>query len=375
MFPLPAVPELGVAEGFDFFLEDRIGLGHNRLMEVMGDFLRKANSDPRLTMVRHNGMDDVPLLELEIDYDKARAMGVSNTDINNTLSIAFGSSYVNDFMDRGRIKKVYVQGDADSRGEQADIAKWHVRNNKGELVAFDAFASIKWGVGAGRLERFNAVDAVNIQGQPRPGYSSGEAMKAVEEILAQMPKGYSIEWNALSSQERAAGNNAAPLYAISLLVVFLALAALYESWTIPIAVILVVPLGVLGALGLTALTGRENDVYFQVGLLTTVGLVAKNAILIVEFARDLYDSGRDLLEAVVEAVRLRLRPILMTSIAFGLGVFPLAVATGAGAGAQSAIGIAVLGGMLTGTFLCIFFVPVFFVLINKIFGRKRLKKG
>lgn len=374
VFPLPAVPELGVAEGFDFFLEDRTGLGHDRLMEVMGDFLRKANSDPRLTMVRHNGMDDVPLLELEVDYDKARAMGISNTDINNTLSIAFGSSYVNDFMDRGRIKKVYVQGDANSRGEQADIAKWHVRNNKGELVSFDAFSSIKWGVGAGRLERFNAVDAVNIQGQPRPGYSSGEAMKAVEEILAQMPKGYSIEWNALSYQERAAGNNAAPLYAISLLVVFLALAALYESWTIPIAVILVVPLGVLGALGLTAMTGRENDVYFQVGLLTTVGLVAKNAILIVEFARDLYDSGRDLLEAVVEAVRLRLRPILMTSIAFGLGVFPLAVATGAGAGAQSAIGIAVLGGMLTGTFLCIFFVPVFFVLINKIFGRKRLTK-
>lgn len=240
-------------------------------------------------------------------------------------------------------------------------------------MPFSAFSKTSWGFGAGRLERYNAVDAVNIQGQPAPGYSSGEAMQAIEEILAQMPNGYSIEWTGLSYQEKVAGGNAAPLYAISLLVVFLALAALYESWSIPVAVILVVPLGVLGALGLTAITGRENDVYFQVGLLTTVGLVAKNAILIVEFARDLYDKGTDVLEAVVEAVRLRLRPILMTSIAFGLGVFPLAVATGAGAGAQSAIGIAVLGGMITGTFLCIFFVPVFFVVVTKIFGRKRLE--
>ena len=374
IFPLPAVPELGVAEGFDFYLQDRNGIGHDRLVEVMDEFIQKANQDPRLSMVRHNGMSDVPMLQLDIDYGKARALGLSDTDINNTVSIAFGSSYVNDFLDRGKIKKVYVQADGVARGDEADIAKWHVRNNEGKLVPFSAFSTTKWTFGAGRLERYNAIDAVNIQGQPASGYSSGQAMQAIEEILEQMPQGYSIEWTGLSYQEKIASGNAAPLYAISLLVVFLALAALYESWSIPVAVILVVPLGILGALGLTALTGRENDVYFQVGLLTTVGLVAKNAILIVEFARDLYDSGTDVLEAVVEAVRLRLRPILMTSIAFGLGVLPLAVANGAGAGAQSAIGIAVLGGMLTGTFLCIFFVPVFFVMITKIFGRKKVEK-
>ncbi len=373
VFPLPSVPELGVAEGFDFYLEDRNGSGHARLEEVMNEFIIKANQDPRLSMVRHNGMSDVPMLVLDIDYGKARSLGLSDTDINNTLTIAFGSSYVNDFIDREKIKKVYVQGEGFARGDEKDIGKWHVRNNEGKLVPFSAFSKTSWGFGAGRLERYNAVDAVNIQGQPAPGYSSGEAMQAIEEILAQMPNGYSIEWTGLSYQEKVAGGNAAPLYAISLLVVFLALAALYESWSIPVAVILVVPLGVLGALGLTAITGRENDVYFQVGLLTTVGLVAKNAILIVEFARDLYDKGTDVLEAVVEAVRLRLRPILMTSIAFGLGVCPLAVATGAGAGAQSAIGIAVLGGMITGTFLCIFFVPVFFVVVTRIFGRKRIE--
>ena len=374
IFPLPAVPELGVAEGFDFYLQDRNGIGHDRLVEVMDEFIQKANQDPRLSMVRHNGMSDVPMLQLDIDYGKARALGLSDADINNTVSIAFGSSYVNDFLDRGKIKKVYVQADGVARGDEADIAKWHVRNNEGKMVPFSAFSTTKWTFGAGRLERYNAIDAVNIQGQPAAGYSSGQAMQAIEEILEQMPQGYSIEWTGLSYQEKIASGNAAPLYAISLLVVFLALAALYESWSIPVAVILVVPLGILGALGLTALTGRENDVYFQVGLLTTVGLVAKNAILIVEFARDLYDSGTDVLEAVVEAVRLRLRPILMTSIAFGLGVLPLAIANGAGAGAQSAIGIAVLGGMLTGTFLCIFFVPVFFVLITKIFGRKKIEK-
>lgn len=374
VFPLPAVPELGVAEGFDFYLEDRNGAGHARLTEVMNEFIIKANQDPRLSMVRHNGMDDVPMLVLDIDYGKARSLGLSDSDINNTLTIAFGSSYVNDFIDREKIKKVYVQGEGSARGDETDIAKWHVRNNEGKLVPFSAFSKTSWSFGAGRLERYNAVDAVNIQGQPAPGYSSGEAMQAIEEILTQMPAGYSIEWTGLSYQEKVAGGNAAPLYAVSLLVVFLALAALYESWSIPVAVILVVPLGVLGALGLTAITGRQNDVYFQVGLLTTVGLVAKNAILIVEFARDLYDKGTDVLEAVVEAVRLRLRPILMTSIAFGLGVCPLAVATGAGAGAQSAIGIAVLGGMLSGTFLCIFFVPVFFVVITRIFGRKKLEQ-
>lgn len=370
-FPLPAVPELGVAEGFDFYLQDRGGKGHDNLMQVMNQFLAAANADPRLTQVRHNGMADTPMLQINVDYGKARAMGVSDTSINSTLNSALGSSYVNDFMDQGRLKKVYIQGKEDSRGEIEDIGKWHVRNTAGEMVPFTAFSTVEWTYGSPRLERFNALDAVNIQGSPAAGISSGQAMDAVEEIMKTMPPGYSIEWNGVSYQERVAGSNAGPLYAISLLVVFLALAALYESWSIPVAVILVVPLGVLGALALTWICGKENDVYFQVGLLTTVGLVAKNAILIVEFARELYESGMEALAAVVEAVRLRLRPIVMTSLAFGLGVVPLALAHGAGAGAQSAIGVAVLGGMLTGTFLCIFFVPVFYALIIQVFSKKK----
>lgn len=372
VFQLPAVPELGVADGFDFYLQDRSGKGHEALMAVMGEFLGKANTDPRLRQVRHNGMADSPMIQLDVDYEKARTLGVSETQINSTLNAAFGSSYVNDFMDQGRLKKVYVQGIADARGEEADLAKWYVKSSlTGEMVPFSSFITTNWTFGSPRLDRFNAIDAVNIQGSPAPGVSSGEAMQAVEEILKTLPPGYSIEWNGVSYQERVAGSNAAPLYALSILVVFLALAALYESWTIPIAVILVVPTGVVGALALTWICGKENDVYFQVGLLTTVGLVAKNAILIVEFARDLHEQGREVLAAVVEAVRLRLRPILMTSLAFGLGVLPLALASGAGAGAQSAIGVAVLGGMLTGTFLCIFFVPAFFVLVTRLFsGRK-----
>ena len=370
-FPLPAVPELGVAEGFDFYLQDRSGKGHDNLMQVMNQFLAAANADPRLTQVRHNGMADTPMLQVNVDYGKARAMGVSDTTINSTLNSALGSSYVNDFMDQGRLKKVYIQGKEDNRGEIEDIGKWHVRNNAGEMVPFSSFMTVEWTYGSPRLERFNALDAVNIQGSPAAGVSSGQAMDAVEEIMKTLPPGYSIEWNGVSYQERVAGSNAGPLYAVSLLVVFLALAALYESWSIPVAVILVVPLGVLGALALTWICGKENDVYFQVGLLTTVGLVAKNAILIVEFARELYESGMDALAAVVEAVRLRLRPIVMTSLAFGLGVVPLALAHGAGAGAQSAIGVAVLGGMLTGTFLCIFFVPVFYALIIQIFSKKK----
>ena len=371
VFPLPAVPELGTAEGFDFYLQDRGGQGHDRLMEVMDMFLAKANADPRLVQVRHNGMADAPMLQVNVDYDKARALGVSEAQINTTLNAAFGSAYVNDFMDQGRLKKVYIQGNADSRGSVEDIARWYAKSSSGEMVPFSSFTTSEWTFGSPRLERFNALDAVNIQGSPAPGVSSGEAMKIIEDILAEMPHGYSIEWNGVSYQERVAGRNAAPLYALSVLVVFLALAALYESWSIPVAVILVVPLGVLGALGLTWVTGKENDVYFQVGLLTTVGLVAKNAILIVEFARDLVDEGKEVLDAVVEAVRLRLRPILMTSLAFGLGVLPLATASGAGAGAQSAIGVAVLGGMLAGTFLCVFFVPAFYVLIVRIFGSKK----
>ena len=370
-FPLPAVPELGVAEGFDFYLQDRGGKGHDNLMQVMNQFLAAANADPRLTQVRHNGMADTPMLQVNVDYGKARAMGVSDSTINSTLNSALGSSFVNDFMDQGRLKKVYIQGKEDSRGEIEDIGKWHVRNSAGEMVPFSSFMTVEWTYGSPRLERFNALDAVNIQGSPAAGVSSGQAMDAVEEIMKTLPPGYSIEWNGVSYQERVAGSNAGPLYAVSLLVVFLALAALYESWSIPVAVILVVPLGVLGALALTWICGKENDVYFQVGLLTTVGLVAKNAILIVEFARELYESGMDALAAVVEAVRLRLRRIVLWSLAFGLGVVPLALAHGAGAGAQSAIGVAVLGGMLTGTFLCIFFVPVFYALIIQIFSKKK----
>ena len=346
MFQLPAVPELGVADGFDFFLQDRSGQGHDRLMQVMNEFLAKANADPRLRQVRHNGMPDAPMVQLNVDYEKARTLGVSESQINTTLNAAFGSSYVNDFMDQGRLKKVYVQGIPDSRGEEADLAKWHVKSSiSGQMVPFSSFVTTSWTSGSPRLDRFNAIDAVNIQGSPAPGVSSGEAMQAIEEILQQMPHGYSIEWNGVSYQERVAGSNAAPLYALSVLVVFLALA----TW----------------------ICGKENDVYFQVGLLTTVGLVSKNAILIVEFARDLHDQGQELLASVVEAVRLRLRPILMTSLAFGLGVLPLAMASGAGAGAQSAIGVAVLGGMITGTFLCIFFVPAFFVLVTRIFSGKK----
>lgn len=371
VFPLPAVPELGVAEGFDFYLQDRSGQGHEKLMEVLGMFLKKANSDPRLVQVRHNGMADSPMIQVNVDYDKARALGVTDSQINTTLNAAFGSAYVNDFMDRGRLKKVYVQGVEDARAELTDLSKWYVKSSSGKMVPFGSFVSTEWSYGSPRLDRFNAIEAVNIQGSPAEGVSSGQAMQIIEDILAEMPHGYSIEWNGVSYQERVAGSNAAPLYALSILVVFLALAALYESWSIPVAVIMVIPLGVLGALGLTWLTGKENDVYFQVGLLTTVGLVAKNAILIVEFARELVESGWEELKAVVEAVRLRLRPILMTSLAFGLGVLPLALASGAGAGAQSAIGVAVLGGMITGTFLCIFFVPVFYVLILRIFGKKK----
>ena len=371
LFPLPAVPELGVADGFDFFIQDLSGQGHAKLMEVRNAFLAEAAKDPRLTMVRHNGMDDTAQMNLNIDRQKLSALGLSIANVNSTISTALGGTYVNDFMDRGRIKQVWVQGQMDSRMQPKDLERWHVKNATGEMVPLSSFMTTSWSYGSPRLERFNGLAAVNIQGSPAAGVSSGEAMAAVEEIAARVfPHGYGISWNGLSYQEREAGSNAAPLYGISLLVVFLCLAALYESWSIPAAVILVVPCGVVGALGLTYALGMNNDVYFQVGLLTTVGLVSKNAILIVEFAKDLMAEGADAVHAALEAVRLRLRPILMTSLAFGLGVLPLAMAHGAGSGAQNAIGVGVLGGMMTGTFLCIAFVPVFYVLIAGI-GRKK----
>ena len=367
-FPPPAVPELGIADGFDIYLQAAAGQGHDELMQVRNQFLGMGNAHPHLTAVRPNGMEDTPQLHLEIDTEKARALGVSISSINSTLSTAWGSTYVNDFLDRGRVKKVYVQGDSQFRPHPEDLGKWYVKNDQGEMVPFSAFSSTSWVYGAQRLERFNGLPSVNIQGNPASGYSSGDALAAVAEIAQDLPAGYSIAYTGVSYQERESSGQAAPLYALSILVVFLCLAALYESWSIPIAVIMVIPMGVIGALGLTGLVGLNNDIYFQVGLVTTIGLVSKNAILIVEFAKDLHDSGEDIVHAALDAVRLRLRPIVMTSLAFGLGVLPLALANGAGSGAQNAIGWGVLGGMITGTFLCVLFVPIFYVLIMRVSG-------
>jgi multidrug efflux pump len=372
VFPPPPMPELGVADGFDFYIEDSTGGSHDRLMELMNEFIAKANADPRLQMVRHNGMSDTTQLRMNIDYEKVSALNLDISTVNTAIATALAGSYVNDYVDRGRIKQVWVQGNAGSRMQPRDILKWHVRNTDGEMVPLSAFVSFEWTSGSPQLERFNGLAAVNIQGSPRQGVSSGEAMNACEEILKEVfPAGYEIAWNGVSYQEKAAGSNSASLYALSLLVVFLCLAALYESWSVPIAVLLVVPCGVVGALGLTGLMGMSNDVYFQIGLLTTIGLVSKNAILIVEFAKSFVEQGQDPIHAAEEAVRVRLRPILMTSLAFGLGVFPLTIAHGAGAGAQNAIGVAVLGGMLCGTILCIMFVPVFYVLVSGLSGNAR----
>ena len=376
VFPLPAVPELGVADGFDFFIQDGSGQGHAALVKVMNDFLREANADPRLRQVRHNGMADTAQMRIRFDYAKLSALGLDIATVNNTLSTAMAGSYVNDFLDRGRIKEVWVQGDIDTRMQPEDILRWHVRNNKGEMVPFSAFSTISWEYGSPRLERFNGLAAVNIQGNPAPGYASGQAMEAVREIAARvLPVGYEISWNDVSYQEEQTGKQGPTLYAISLLVVFLCLAALYESWSVPISVLLVVPCGVVGALGLTYALGMNNDIYFQVGLLTTIGLVSKNAILIVEFAKDLMEKGEDALHAATHAVRLRLRPILMTSLAFGLGVLPLVYAHGAGSGAQNAIGVGVFGGMVTGTILCVAFVPVFYVVVARLGHLEDKKKA
>ncbi|QEZ46598.1 efflux RND transporter permease subunit [Cupriavidus oxalaticus] len=370
-FAPPAVQELGNATGFDLYLQDQAGIGHVALMNARDKFLALAAQSPVLQRVRPNGLNDQPQYQLVIDDEKARALGVSLADINSTVSIAWGSSYVNDFIDRGRVKRVYVQGRPDSRMNPDDIDKWFVRNDKGEMVPFSAFADGKWGYGSPKLQRYNGVAAVEVLGEPAPGRSSGEAMNAIEQIMKQMPPGVGYAWTGLSYEERLSGSQAPALYALSLLVVFLCLAALYESWSIPFSVMLVVPLGVIGALLATLGRGLSNDVFFQVGLLTTIGLSAKNAILIVEFAKSEYEQGKGLVEAAVEACRLRLRPIVMTSLAFMLGVFPLAVSTGAGAGSQHAIGTGVIGGMITATVLAIFWVPLFFVVVTSMFGRKR----
>ena len=370
-FAPPAVMELGNASGFDVQLQDHGSLGHAALINARNMFLGMASQDKRLAAVRPNGQDDTPQYELDIDQAKVGALGISMAEVNDLLASSWGGSYVNDFVDRGRVKKVYVQGDAPSRMLPEDLGKWHFRNKAGEMVPFSAFATGHWMYGSPRLERYNGSSSVEIVGQAAPGLSTGDAMTAVEEIAAKLPPGIGFEWTGVSFEERRSGTQAPALYAISLLVVFLSLAALYESWSVPFAVMLVVPLGIIGALLAAYGRGMSNDVYFQVGLLTTIGLAAKNAILIVEFAQAQIDQGLDLFDATLNAVRMRLRPILMTSLAFGLGVLPLAMATGAGSGSQTAIGTGVLGGMISATVLGIFFVPVFFVVVRLIFKGKR----
>ena len=378
---LPAMPELGVTAGFNLQLKDSSGQGHEKLIAARNTILGLASQDKRLVGVRPNGQEDTPQYQINVDQAQAGAMGVSIADINNTMRIAWGGSYINDFVDRGRVKKVYVQGDAGSRMMPEDLNKWYVRNSKGEMVPFSAFATGEWTYGSPRLERYNGVSSVNIQGTPAPGVSSGDSMKAMEEIIAKLPsmglQGFDYEWTGLSLEERESGAQAPFLYALSLLIVFLCLAALYESWSIPFSVLLVVPLGIIGAIVLTYLgmiikgdPNLSNNIYFQVAMIAVIGLSAKNAILIVEFAKELQEKGEDLLEATLHASKMRLRPIIMTTLAFGFGVLPLALSTGAGAGSQHSVGFGVLGGVLSATFLGIFFIPVFYVWIRSIFKYK-----
>ena len=373
-FAPPAIRELGNASGFNLFIQDRTGLGRDALIDARNNMIAEAAKNPILTGVRPNATADTPQYKLDIDNAKAGALGVSVAEISDTLTSAWGGSFINDFLDRGRVKRVYMQADAPYRMLPEDLNRFYVRNNQGEMVPFSNFATADWALGSPRLERYNGLPAVEIQGQAAPGMSSGDAMDAMQAIADQLPEGMGIEWTGLSYEERQSGSQAPLLYALSLLIVFLCLAALYESWSIPFAVMLIVPLGVVGALMAASGRGLANDVYFQVALLTTVGLSAKNAILIVEFAKEQYDQGRDLVEATLDAVHMRLRPILMTSLAFGLGVVPLAISTGAGSGSQNAIGTGVLGGTISATVLGIFFVPLFFVVVTQMFSKKRAEK-
>ncbi|EIS4218233.1 TPA: efflux RND transporter permease subunit [Salmonella enterica subsp. enterica serovar Javiana] len=370
-FNMPAIVELGTATGFDFELIDQGGLGHDALTKARNQLLGMVAKHPDLLVrVRPNGLEDTPQFKLDVDQEKAQALGVSLSDINETISAALGGYYVNDFIDRGRVKKVYVQADAQFRMLPGDINNLYVRSANGEMVPFSTFSSARWIYGSPRLERYNGMPSMELLGEAAPGRSTGEAMSLMENLASQLPNGIGYDWTGMSYQERLSGNQAPALYAISLIVVFLCLAALYESWSIPFSVMLVVPLGVVGALLAASLRGLNNDVYFQVGLLTTIGLSAKNAILIVEFAKDLMEKeGRGLIEATLEASRMRLRPILMTSLAFILGVMPLVISRGAGSGAQNAVGTGAMGGMLTATLLAIFFVPVFFVVVKRRFNR------
>jgi multidrug efflux pump len=370
----PAISGLGSSAGFDMELQDHAGAGHDALMAARDRLLELAAKDNRLTRVRHNGLDDSPQLQIDIDQRKAQALGVSIDDVNDTLQTAWGSSYVNDFMDRGRVKKVYVQSAAKYRMLPDDIGRWYVRNTSGTMVPFSSFATSHWETGSPRLERYNGYSAVEMVGEAATGISTGTAMDIMENLVRQLPGGFGLEWTAMSYQERLSGAQAPALYAVSLLVVFLCLAALYESWSVPFSVMLVVPLGVIGALLATWMRGLENDVYFQVGLLTVIGLSAKNAILIVEFANEMNEKGEDLMTATLEACRQRLRPILMTSLAFIFGVLPMATSTGAGSGSQHAVGTGVMGGMISATILAIFFVPLFFVLVRRRFPLRERQK-
>jgi multidrug efflux pump len=349
-------------------MEDRGNLGHAGLMKARNQFLGLAAKDPLLSGVRPNGLDDTPQLHIDIDQEKAATLGISLADINNTLSAAWGGLFVNDFVDRGRVKQVYIQADAPYRMVPDDLYRWYVRASNGEMAPFSSFATFKWQLGPAKLERFNGIGSLEIQGSPAPGKSSGTAMEEVQKLFKQLPHGVGLEWTGLSYQEQQAGSQTYMLYGISLLVVFLLLAALYESWAIPLSVMLVIPLGILGAILAATLRGLYNDIYFQVGLLTTMGLSAKNAILIVEFAVDAQKRGEPIKDAALEAARLRLRPILMTSLAFIAGVMPLAVSTGAGAASQNDIGTGVIGGMLTATVLAIFYVPLFYEIVRKRLG-------
>jgi hydrophobe/amphiphile efflux-1 (HAE1) family protein len=374
-FPPPAVLELGNATGFDFELEDLGNVGHEALMKARDQLVRIAQQDPAIGSLRPNGLSDEPQYKLDIDWEKASALGLSIDDISQTLGIGWGSAYVNQFVDQGRVKRVFIQGDATSRMLPQDLDKWYVRNATGQMTPFSAFSTAHWTTGSPKLERYNGTASLEFLGAPALGRSSGDALAAMEAAVTKLPKGIGYEWTGLSYEEKKSGSQAPALYAISLAIVFLCLAALYESWSIPLAVMLVVPLGILGTVSATLLRGLGNDVFFQVGLLTTVGLSAKNAILIVEFAKENVEHGMGLVEATVSAARQRLRPILMTSCAFILGVMPLAIATGAGAGGRIAIGTGVIGGMVAGTVLAVFFVPVFFVAVRSAVRARRAQDG
>ena len=373
-FAPPPALELGNATGFDFELEDRGNLGHEALMKARGQLLGVASKDPAIGLIRQNGLDDEPQYKLDIDWEKASALGLSIADINDTLGAGWGSSFVNQFVDRNRVKRVFIQGDDGSRMLPQDLGRWYVRNGANQMVPFSTFATGNWTFGSPKLERYNGNSSLEFLGAPAPGRSTGDALAAMERAVTKLPKGLSYEWTGLSYEEVRSGSQAPALYAISLTVVFLCLAALYESWSIPFAVMLVVPLGIIGTITATLFRGLANDVFFQVGLLTTVGLSAKNAILIVEFAIENVESGMDLVHGTIAAARQRLRPILMTSMAFILGVLPLAIATGAGAGGRVAIGTGVIGGMVTATVLAVFLVPVFFISVRSVFRPRRSRE-